>query len=171
MKLYKVNFIKVVKLQNHLALTGIDILISKLRATFWIFKNRAAIRDSLSKCMRFRRQEAKRLQTIPSTLPEDSLRHANDFEDLADPLTLANEKKIWIILFTCVVFRRVLFELILSLAIQSFLLGFRRFISQRGRPSVIYSNNGSNFDGANNLLKAIDWKVIEMEKLYKQNPM
>lgn len=43
-------------------------------------------------------------------------------------------------------------ELITSLSTEDFLLALKRFISRRGNPSVIYSDNGTNFVGARNQL-------------------
>ncbi|XP_055939487.1 uncharacterized protein LOC129969103 [Argiope bruennichi] len=149
-------------LHKHLSLShaGIHILISKLRENFWIIKSRSTIRGALSRCVRCRRHEAKGLQTVPATLPENRIRDAKIFEivgvDLAGPLVLKNKSKTCIILFTCAVFRAVHLELILTLSTRGFLLGFRRFIARRGRPSIIYSDNGSNFVGYNNLFESID---------------
>ncbi|GFS56830.1 DUF5641 domain-containing protein [Trichonephila inaurata madagascariensis] len=49
-------------------------------------------------------------------------------------------------------------ELATSLSTENF-LRLRRFIAQRGRPSII-TDNGLGFTGAENLLKKIDWNVI-----------
>ncbi|XP_018372914.1 PREDICTED: uncharacterized protein LOC108767500 [Trachymyrmex cornetzi] len=43
---------------------------------------------------------------------------------------------------------------------EEFLEAFRRFVARRGRPSVIYSDNGRNFVGAANLLRKINWEKI-----------
>ncbi|GFT30852.1 integrase catalytic domain-containing protein [Trichonephila clavipes] len=49
-------------------------------------------------------------------------------------------------------------ELVTSLSTESFILNLRRFISRRGRPFTIYSDNGKNLVGTSNELKNIDWK-------------
>lgn len=51
--------------------------------------------------------------------------------------------------------RAVHLELITSLSTEDFLLALKRFISRRGNPSVIYSDNGSNFLGAKNQLSEL----------------
>ncbi|GFT67849.1 uncharacterized protein TNCV_1087311 [Trichonephila clavipes] len=62
-----------------------------------------------------------------------------------------------------------------SLSTDSFLLALRRFISRRGRPKVIYSDNGSNFREAFHELSSLDWKAIMRETnteriVWKLNP-
>ncbi|GFS50859.1 transposable element Tcb1 transposase [Trichonephila clavipes] len=52
------------------------------------------------------------------------------------------------------------FELITSLSTAAFLQSLRRFISRRGRPTIIYSDNGTNFVGSNSALNSIDWDVV-----------
>ncbi|GFV10944.1 integrase catalytic domain-containing protein [Trichonephila clavipes] len=52
------------------------------------------------------------------------------------------------------------FELITSVFTAPFLQSLRRFISRRGRPTIIYSDNGTNFIGSNIALNSIDWDVV-----------
>ncbi|GBN41372.1 hypothetical protein AVEN_182070-1 [Araneus ventricosus] len=59
------------------------------------------------------------------------------------------------------VFRAVHLELVTSLSAENFILALRRFISRRGRPSTIYSDNGKNLVGTSNELKNIDWKKLK----------
>ncbi|GBM60247.1 hypothetical protein AVEN_248526-1 [Araneus ventricosus] len=60
----------------------------------------------------------------------------------------------------CAVFRAVNLELLSSLTTEAFLQSFRRFIARRGRPSIVYCDNGSNFIGASNYLKSVNWTEI-----------
>ncbi|XP_017877686.1 uncharacterized protein LOC108623602, partial [Ceratina calcarata] len=51
-------------------------------------------------------------------------------------------------------------ELVSSLNVATFLMALQRHISRRGRPSVIYSDNGTNFVGLNNQLSTLDYEKI-----------
>ncbi|GFT06649.1 integrase catalytic domain-containing protein [Trichonephila clavipes] len=46
---------------------------------------------------------------------------------------------------------------------SAFLLALRRFIARRGRPRIIYCDNGTNFRGAFNDLAKLDWHKISRE--------
>jgi len=90
-------------------------------------------------------------------LPPNRVRDATIFEivgvDFAGLLILrSGGGKAWICIFTCAVYRAVHFELASTLSTQGFLEYLRRFIARRGRPSIIYSDNGTNFTGAANAL-------------------
>ncbi|GFV05645.1 integrase catalytic domain-containing protein [Trichonephila clavipes] len=50
-----------------------------------------------------------------------------------------------------------------SLSTTDFIQAMRRFIARRGRISVMYSDNGTNFTGLNNALRQLDWTTIESE--------
>ncbi|GFW21449.1 putative RNA-directed DNA polymerase from transposon X-element [Trichonephila clavipes] len=116
---------------------------------------------------------------IPVSLPGDRVNDAAVFEvvgvDLAGPLYVKGGQKSWIVLFTCATYRAVHLELTSSLSTDAFLLSLRRFIARRGRPRVIYSDNGTNFRGAHGELSGIDWeKVLKLATIqriiWKFNP-
>jgi hypothetical protein len=88
--------------------------------------------------------------------------------DLGGPLYLRNKDKTWFVVFTCAVYRAVHFEILTSLSTEGFLLGLRRFIARRGRPDTIYTDNGTKFLGANNLMKKLDWEKITTSTSVRQ---
>ncbi|XP_011875207.1 PREDICTED: uncharacterized protein LOC105566088, partial [Vollenhovia emeryi] len=108
--------------------------------------------------------DAKAFQTINAPLPLDRVKDAAVFEvigvDFTGPVYLKGGQKSWICLFTCAVFRAVHLELVTSLSTAAFLMAIRRFIARRGRPSVIYSDNGTNFVGLNNMFKQLDFEKL-----------
>lgn len=146
---------------------GINTLLYKMREKFWVLKGRRTIRGVISKCVICKRHSGRQLQTIPVALPEDRVKDATVFQisgvDMAGPLILKGGEKAWILVFTCAVYRAVHLELVTSLSTNGFLLGLRRFIARRGRPQIMYSDNGTNFAGADNLFRLIDWKCIERQ--------
>lgn len=48
-------------------------------------------------------------------------------------------------------------EIVLFLNTDSFLLCLRRFIERRGKPSLMYSDNDTNFGGARNEFQKLNW--------------
>ncbi|GFX25680.1 integrase catalytic domain-containing protein [Trichonephila clavipes] len=70
------------------------------------------------------------------------------------------EEKVWIVLYTCAIYHALHLELVSSLLTDAFLLSFRRFVARRGRPRIIYSDNGSNFRGAYNKVIDIYWNKV-----------
>ncbi|XP_042911743.1 uncharacterized protein [Parasteatoda tepidariorum] len=81
--------------------------------------------------------------------------------DLCGPLLLKGDRKCWVVLFTCAIYRAVHLEVVSSLSTDCFILALRRFIARRGHPSTVYSDNGTNLVGTANLLKNINWNEIE----------
>ncbi|GFT12753.1 integrase catalytic domain-containing protein [Trichonephila clavipes] len=82
---------------------------------------------------------------------------------MADPLFLKENKKSWVLIFTCAVYRAVHFELVTATTTEAVLMAFQRFVSRRGRCSTVYRDNGTNFGGAANALRLLDWKQVERQ--------
>jgi uncharacterized protein DUF5641 len=114
-----------------------------------------------------RRYGSKKIEVEQAPLPQNRIETTNCFHitgvDLAGPFHLKNGKKVWTVLFTCAVYRSIHLDLVESLSTEAFIRSFERFISVRGRPNTIYSDNGTNFVGTVNLFKKLDIKEIEKE--------
>ena len=70
-------------------------------------------------------------------------------------------QKHYLCLFTCMTTRAVHLELAYGLDTDSFIDAFYRMTSRRGLPDEIYSDNGTNFKGADNELKSL---VADLDK-------
>ncbi|CAL8083424.1 unnamed protein product [Orchesella dallaii] len=159
---------------------GAGFLVTKLRQKYWILKARHTVKRVISKCPRCRRYSAKPVIPEAAPLPLDRVKNAEVFEvvgvDLAGPLVLKNGGNVWIVIFTCAVYRAVHFELVKSISTRAFIIALERFVEKFRRPSIIYSDNGTNFRGADNLFRKIDWNMLEKEEntskiTWKFNPV
>lgn len=143
---------------------GTQFLVNKLRERFWIIHAKKAVKRIIKKCticIRFSRLPA----TVPAApLPENRIKNAKVFEitgiDLAGPLYLKSNEKQWIVIFTCAVMRAVHLELVAKIDTEEFILALARFIYRRGRPTVIYTDCGTNFISSANLFGKIDWNRV-----------
>lgn len=142
----------------------IQILINSLRENYWILSVRRKVRSVVSKCVICKRYNVKRMESEKSPLPIERVRDAAVFEvvgiDLAGPLYLKGNKKAYVCLFTCAVYRAIHLELLSSLSTPTFIKGFCRFIARRGRPSDVFTDNGTNFVGTENNLEKLNWDNI-----------
>ncbi|GBL77718.1 hypothetical protein AVEN_152936-1 [Araneus ventricosus] len=142
----------------------LQMLLNVLREHYWILNARKTVRSVLSKCVICLRHAKRNVTTPSASLPENRIKDFAVFEitgfGLAGTLYLKGGSKEWICIYTCAVFRAVHFELFLSLTTEAFLQSFRRFIARRGRPSIVYCDNGGNFIGASNYFKSVNWPEI-----------
>lgn len=74
------------------------------------------------------------------------------------------EIKGWIAVFVCLVTRAIHLEPTEGMSTDDFLQAYQRFVSRRGNPERIYSDNGTNFVGANKEL-AQAFKAWQDEKI------
>ena len=143
---------------------GANTLRTILRENYFIVQAKKVCRQIVTKCVVCRKFMARACQVEEAPLPADRVNLGACFEttgiDLAGPMYLKDGSKTWIVLFTCCVYRAVHLELVLSLSTEALIMAIRRFIARKGRIRVFRSDNGTNFIGAENLLKEIDWQRI-----------
>nr|CAH7762481.1 unnamed protein product [Callosobruchus chinensis] len=143
---------------------GPQLLLSNIRDTFWPISGRNLARKIVRSCIKCARYNEQRIQPIMGDLPQSRVRPSLPFStigvDYAGPFIMKDKRvrgykplKCWVALFVCFVTRAVHLELVLSLSSADFLQAFNRFISRRGKPSVVYSDNGTNFIKANKELR------------------
>lgn len=144
---------------------GTFTLLIILRKRFWILKGKRTIHSVIRECLACKKQRVKNLEVPFPPLPKDRTKISAVFEvcgvDLAGPLMTKSKEKVWVVLFSCAVFRAVHLELIPSLSTNALIQAIRRFIARRGRVSIFYSDNGTNFTGLNTALKQVDWNKIQ----------
>ncbi|GFV68112.1 integrase catalytic domain-containing protein [Trichonephila clavipes] len=104
-------------------------------------------------------------------LPKERVRENFPFDcsgiDFIGPFWIKSNKqrksslyKIYVSIFVCFVTKAVHFELVSDLTTETFIASLKRFIARRGRPSLIFSDNGKTFIGANAELKRLYKLVI-----------
>ncbi|UYV74269.1 K02A2.6-like, partial [Cordylochernes scorpioides] len=71
--------------------------------------------------------------------------------------------KCYVILFVCFSVKAIHLEMVTSLSTSSFIAALRRFISRRGKPSKIYSDNGTNFRGTESFMKK-QYKIMNSKE-------
>ena len=126
---------------------------------------REVIRELEKECAECRRRKSKPCQQIMAPLPtarlERSLRaFAKSAVDFAGPFVTVQgrgkrREKRYLCLFTCLATRAVHLEMAFGLDTDSFLNAFYRMASRRGLPEEMFSDNGTNFKGADAELKSL----------------
>ena len=105
---------------------------------------------------------------LPKTRVTSAVPFSRTGLDYLGPLyikTKEGQRKVWVCLFTCMVTRAIHLELLQDMSAEEFLLGFRRFISNRGTPIEITSDNALQFKTASKVLNLV-WKhVIQSEEV------
>ena len=142
---------------------GRNHLLATVRGRFWILRAGVLARGITSRCTECRRLAARTIAPQMSTLPLDRTTPAKPFEntgvDYFGPFHIARKAKrktvdkYYGVVFTCLASRAVHIEVAQSLEAASFVNALRRFVSRRGPVSVMRSDNGTNFVGAERELK------------------
>jgi hypothetical protein len=141
--------------------SGPEHLVSMVRQKYWPVKCRLMAKKIISDCFDCRRRTC--LPAIPfmADLPcERVAGFTRPFQftgvDYFGPMLVKRARsriKRWGCLFSCLVTRAIHCELADSLETDDFLLVLRCFISRRGKPQQIFSDNATNFVGADRELQ------------------
>ena len=139
---------------------GSQLTLCNLRVKYWILKGRLAIRKVISSCTICLRYTAKSLSQQMGSLPKDRTAVAYPFEksgvDLAGPFKIRlaetrgrGTQKGYICLFICLSTRAVHLEVVEDYSSNAFIAPISLFTSRKGHCSLLCSDQGTNFVGAN----------------------
>jgi hypothetical protein len=137
---------------------GQEHVISLIRERFWIVRCRAIVKKVIRNCFVCKQLFSQPCQQVMAPLPldrvsDDPTPFSTVGVDYFGPLYVRRGRAVekrYGCLFTCLKFRAVHIEVAHTLDTNSFLCAFSRFTSRRGCPRCVYSDNGSNFRGAEN---------------------
>ncbi len=148
---------------------GVSAMHSIVSHSFLIPSLRSCLKRISRLCTTCQRAYAKPLAHSMGLLPSVRTTPAPPFShagvDFAGPFVLRvghtrkpSFIKTYAVVFVCMVTKAVHLDLAASLSTTDFLATLERFVSRRGSPSVIYSDNGTNFLGARE-------EIRELQKL------
>ena len=135
---------------------GASQVLTSIRRKFWILQGHAAVRRVVGKCFKCRRWNAKPCEQVMAPLPSSRVTpQSPPFSsvgvDYFGPIFVKMKRshvKRYGCLFTCLAVRAVHIEIAHDLSSDSFIQAFTRFVSRRGSPVEVFSDNGTNFRGA-----------------------
>ncbi|XP_055918341.1 uncharacterized protein LOC129950422 [Eupeodes corollae] len=149
-----------------------ECVVNQLRQRYVIPKLRQQLKCVIKVCQWCKINKAKPSTPEMAPLPPARLSlYCNPFMftgvDYFGPLMVTEgrrQEKRWGVLFTCLTTRAVHVEVAHKLDSDSFILCFQDFIHRRGSPQEIYCDRGTNFVGAEKMLRreleAIDPNII-----------
>lgn len=142
---------------------GEETVIAAIRQKVWIPAIRTLVRQIAHECNFCKRRNAKPFQPKMGILPTYRTDHlAYPFEhtgiDVFGPIYVAigrgkQQQKRWVMIFTCLVVRAVLFEVIEEMTSDIALCVIENFSTRNGPIKHIYSDRGTNFVGVANELE------------------
>ncbi|XP_075163105.1 uncharacterized protein LOC142235730 [Haematobia irritans] len=161
-----VDFIHVLTLHG-----GIQLTLSPSRLECWIIRGRLLVKTRINNCRQCVVARNHRQGQIMAPLPEVRTTFHRPFAiagvDFAGPYELKTFQgrgcrlmKGYVCLFVCFTTKAIHLEPVTDLSTSAFLAAFSRFVSRRGCPHKMYSDNGRNFVGAARELQASLKKIV-----------
>ena len=143
---------------------GSDYVRAQVSSAHIILGIRSALRSIRARCITCRKRAVEVINPIMADLPRERLGFqqppfSNCGIDYFGPFYVTvrrSTEKRWAFLFTCLTTRAVHLEVVNSMDTSACVSGIERFAARRGTPKVVWSDNGTNFIGAQKeLLEAV----------------
>lgn len=145
---------------------GVQATLYAVRQRYWPIDGRSQVWQVVRRCIRCCRAQPPSIDYIMGNLPESRVTESRPFTntgvDYCGPFYIKERRhrnrtriKVYVAVFVCFAVKAVHLELVSDLSTEAFLAALRRFIARRGFCSNLYSDNGTNFVGANNQLQEL----------------
>lgn len=150
------------------------LTMSYLRNKFHILRASDAVKKIVNRCVTCLRYTQQQHTQLMGSLPSDRVSINRPFlntgVDYAGPIVTREKRrnssttKSYIALFVCLSTKALHLEIVSDLTSQAFLAAYRRFVNRRGHCQRMYSDRGTNFVGAQKILKE---EVYKAEKTWR----
>ena len=152
---------------------GVSATTAAVRLEYWIPNLQRIVKTIKNKCVTCKRLDKRFTEQRMASLPLHRLKPAlpwlHTSIDLFGPFTTRGEVnkrsrgKAYGIIFNCMVSRGVHIDLATNYSTEGFLLPFRRFVSIRGYPKEVYSDNGTQLSAASKELQKIIFTLDQQQ--------
>ncbi|XP_076231233.1 uncharacterized protein LOC143177255 [Calliopsis andreniformis] len=145
---------------------GTQATLYAIRRRYWPIDGRNQVWKVIKNCIRCCRAQPPPVDYIMGDLPVARVTESRPFThvgvDYCGPFYIKERKhrnrsrvKVYVAVFVCLAVKAVHLELVSDLSTEAFIAALKRFIARRGFCANLYSDNGSNFIGANNELREL----------------
>jgi len=178
----KCNFTILIFLHEHEVLLhgGPQAMLASVRLKYWPLNGRNIARMIAHQCVKCFKYRPVVVQPIMGDLPKARVEPSRAFSkagvDFAGPFQVkaslrrnAPTNKAYACIWVCLATKAVHVELVGDLTTQSFLNALQRFCDRRGLCTDIYSDNATNFVGANRRLQEVKKLFLSKEHQNKVN--
>ncbi|XP_076230308.1 uncharacterized protein LOC116434332 [Nomia melanderi] len=153
---------------------GIQATLNAVRQRYWPIDGKNLTRRLIHACINCVKTNPKLSEYVMGNLPKDRVTQTRPFEtagvDYCEPFFLKERKhrnvskiKGYVVVFVCFATKATHLELVTDLTTEACIAAIKRFFARRGRSRIIYSDNGSNFIGANNEIRELTTFVNSKE--------
>lgn len=143
---------------------GPRLTLANLRRQYWITGGIRAVKGHLKHCVTCKKHNPDMQQQLMGDLPSPRSNPERPFYhtgvDYTGHVYINFSKgrgtkttKGYIAVFVCLATKAVHLEIVSDMSSSAFLAALRRMVARRGMPHHIYSDQGTNFVGANRLLQ------------------
>lgn len=151
--------------------TGVTRTLAKSRRKYWIIRGGRLSRKIRRECYTCRKLDKEMAGQLMAPLPDFRLASSPVFDvtsmDLTGPLMIKDtvkkrtHTKVWGVIFTCASTRAVYLDITESYSTDSILQTIRKFVTMRGYPSEMISDQGSQLRAASSdITKDWNWSIV-----------
>ena len=154
---------------------GPQLLLSLVRAKFWPIAGKGLAKLIVRNCVVCARSKPTITKQIMGNLPQERVSQTKPFlnsgVDYCGPFFIRNKfqrksapYKVYVASFVCFSTKSMHLEMVSDLTSQSFIACLKRFLSRRGKVANIWSDNATNFVGADQEIKQLFQKFLSQSE-------
>ncbi|XP_013199061.2 uncharacterized protein LOC106141973 [Amyelois transitella] len=152
---------------------GARVTLALIRQKYWLISGNRATKKHIRQCVTCKKHNPRLQEQIMGDLPSPRVNPSRPFQHTGVDYTghilvKANKgrgiktSKGYVAVFVCMATKAVHLELVSDLSTSAFIAVLRRMAARWGTPSHLYSDNGTNFVGANRILQEEYQEILQV---------